>query len=359
MWADNPNRKKFYTTNQGCDVVTVFDAATSLQMRYIKIGASPQIESPHMIKISPDGQYWYASFSNSGTVLEKHRTSDDSYVGQINLGIGLWNTFTITSDSKKAFVVDWESDGKILYVDLENLKVITTYSGAGLFAYPHGSAVNSTGTTLYVTAQYGNFIYKIDVTDPLNPNINLVTLDDSGVASTAHSLDPHDIAFAPDDTLGLYYFVTCEYSNEVRVMQVSNDQLVATVNTGHYPQEMSFSKTKQYLFVSCMYDSTTTETRGSVSAISYALNQSVGPPVNLIPLANIKNKIAEPHGIGVDDNKGLVYVANRNLDGPLPHHTTSCAGKIGFVSFIDMNTLTTHSKTEEVAVDPYSIAVRK
>ena len=38
MWADNPNRKKFYVTNQGCDVVTVFDQATLLQMRYIPVG---------------------------------------------------------------------------------------------------------------------------------------------------------------------------------------------------------------------------------------------------------------------------------------------------------------------------------
>ena len=61
MWADNPNRKKVYVTNQGCNVVTVFDAATQLQMRYIDVGSALD-KSPHMIKLSPDGNYWYTCF---------------------------------------------------------------------------------------------------------------------------------------------------------------------------------------------------------------------------------------------------------------------------------------------------------
>ena len=69
--------------------------------------------------------------------------------------------------------------------------------------------------------------------------------------------------------------------------------------------------------------------------------------------------MAEPHGIAVDDASGLVYVANRNISGPLPHHSTNCAGRIGFVSFIDLKTLAMLPKTREIAKDPYSIALRK
>src|ERR1041385_3017220 len=39
-WSDNPNRKKYYVTCQGCDVVVSIDAATNLQMRYIPVGRS-------------------------------------------------------------------------------------------------------------------------------------------------------------------------------------------------------------------------------------------------------------------------------------------------------------------------------
>ena len=70
--------------------------------------------------------------------------------------------------------------------------------------------------------------------------------------------------------------------------------------------------------------------------------------------------MAEPHGIAVDDENGLVYVTNRNLTGSsIPHHTSNCGGKNGFISFIDLNTLEViKDKRIEVAVDPYSIAIR-
>jgi hypothetical protein len=36
-FSGDPNRKKFYVTNQGCDVVTVFDQNTLLPMRYVSV----------------------------------------------------------------------------------------------------------------------------------------------------------------------------------------------------------------------------------------------------------------------------------------------------------------------------------
>ena len=69
-----------------------------------------------------------------------------------------------------------------------------------------------------------------------------------------------------------------------------------------------------------MYDTTDPGTRGSVTVINYKTYQKI---------KNIKTNMAEPHGIAVDDASGLVYVANRNITGPIPHHTTSCGGKIG------------------------------
>ena len=70
--------------------------------------------------------------------------------------------------------------------------------------------------------------------------------------------------------------------------------------------------------------------------------------------------MAEPHGIGMDEEHGFVYVANRNISGSsVPHHSSSCVGINGFISFIDLNTLEViPNKKVEVAVDPYSVSVR-
>ncbi|HUM47962.1 MAG TPA: YncE family protein, partial [Chitinophagales bacterium] len=329
-FSDDPDRKKFYVANQGCDLVTVFDTKTLLAMRCIDIGALSGIEVPHQLKVSPDGQYWYACFVQ-GTVLQKYRTSDDSFVGQIEIGPGNWNTMAISSDGTKAFVVDWDDEGKIAYVDLENLKFNQYYQGSGLFFGPHGSWLNNAFTTLYVTAQYGNFIYKIDITNPSFPVIDQVVLKPGQQPNTIQgTLDPHELMLSNDESK---YFVTCEASDEVRVMDANTDTLIAIIPVGNYPVEMAMSKTHPYLFVTCMEDPCSEPVcKGSVYVIDYN---------TLTVVKVLQSGLFEPHGVAVDDGEGIVIVSNRNVNpsGPAPHHVSDCGGRNGYMKFIDLNTL--------------------
>jgi DNA-binding beta-propeller fold protein YncE len=353
-FADNPQRRKYYVTNQGCDVVTVVDAETNLQMRYVSVGASSSIEAPHYIKISPDGLYWYVSFI-SGGYLEKHRTSDDALVGRILLGpnasaaYGSWNTFTITADSRYAYVVDWAFDGRMARVNLETMQWEQTYQGSGLLIQPHGSAMSPDGNFLYVTCNQGNYVYKIDVTDPWSPVIDKVIIDGTGVAINAPSENGHEIMFSPDATK---YFVTSQRSNLIRIMSATNDSLLASIPVGTYPQEMDVSESMPYLYVSCMEDTVTYPgQRGSIAVIDWQTHQ----------LVTTINTGWQPHGVAVNDDMGIVFITNRNVvpGGPAPHHSGACAGRNGYFTLIDMNTntLVPGSKTE-VAVDPYSAVYR-
>ena len=354
-FSDNPQRKKFYVANQGCDVVTVFDEQTLLPMRYISIGNSPSIEAAHDIQVSPDGQYWYVVFYK-GNSIQKYRTSDDSYVGQAILNVnqppviinGNWSTFAMTSDGSTAFITDLSSPGYIAEVNLNNLTV--THHGG--FNSPHGSAVSPDGNFLYVTEQYGSSkIYKIPVTDfSAYTEVNLYT------SQPAVYLNTHQVEFSPD---GTEYFVTCSGTSEVRVMQTSNDAFITSIPVGGYPAEMDVSSTKNLLFVTCEEDTLSFPgKRGSVAVIDMTTNSQV----SWSPIYTGH----QPHGISVDDVNNLVYVANRNAvtGGPAPHHTSVCGGKDGYITFIDMNahalvkTKTGTVKSIEVAVDPYEVALR-
>jgi DNA-binding beta-propeller fold protein YncE len=339
------NRKKFYVVNQGCDVVTVFDQKTLLPMRYVDVGSKAGIESAHMIKVSPDGQYWYVIFTG-GTYLEKYRTADDSFVGRALIGAGNWNTFVISSDSKMAFCIDMNpTNAKIATVNLNTLQA-TTQIG---FVYPHGSALNNTDDTLYVTQQSNSSkLYKIPVADFSSfSEVNLYT------TTPAKSLDAHELQFSPD---GKNYFVTCQGTSEVRVFETGTDKLLAIIPVGDEPSELSFSKNRPYVFVTCVEDSKSSPgKRGSVAIINY----------KTYTLEKFIYTGPQPHGIEVDDEAKLVYVVNRNAnpDGPAPHHTNECGGRNGNVSFIDLNTLQmvgsgSSFKKVEVSVDPYSIAIR-
>ncbi len=346
-FSDIPGRKKFYVANQGCDQVTIFDSETKLAMRYVKVGKTDAAESPHMIRVSPDGKYWYACFLNS-TALQKFNTSDDSPAGNIEIGTGFWNTFIISSDSKKAFVVSWEADGKVAEVDLENMKLVSTIGGNGFIKYPHGSAINMAGTILYLTAQTGNFIYKIPVNDP--GNYEEIVLDPTDPVIYGSKYDGHEIVFSPDESK---YFVSCTKSNEVRVMKTADDTWMATIPNIYSPLEMGISKSKGFLLVTSSEDTVSYPgKRGSVSVIDVASNSFV-------------KKIFtgfQPHGLGIDEEKNLVYVANRNTNpsGPAPHHSSTCGGRNGYVTAIDLNSLEILPKfNAEVLTDPYSVAVRK
>lgn len=342
-WADDPNRKKVYIANQGCDVVTVFDAQTQLPMRYITVGKDPNtMEVPHMIKISPDGKYWYVIFVNAN-IMQKFRCSDDVLVGEANLGLYFdWNTLVISDDGTRGYCVSWVSNGRIASVDLTQMKLINNYGG---YFFPHGVALNETNDTIYVTGQTGNYIMKIDTSLATTQTISL---QPGFPPSTANSLNPHEVMLSKDKK-NLY--VTCQLSNDVRIYNIPTGS-ITVIPVGGTPLEMALSETKNKLYVTCMDD--VTSFPGSHGTVSEILLGGAYPEQR-IPVGFM------PHGIAVDEANGLIYVASRNLlsSGPTPHHSAVCAGRNGFVNYIDVNTFTLKPKRTELSVDPYSAAIRK
>ena len=346
-FADNLQRSKFYVANQGCDIVSVFDANSQTLMRYIDVGSKDDIESPHQIKVSHDGNYWYTIFF-SGTTFQKYDARDDSFVEEVEIGVGSWNTFRISSDNKYAYIVNWSASGSVAIVDLENMELIKKIDGSGVFEWPHGSMINPSNDVLYVTAQHGNFIYKVDLNDIDNPMVTKIALNNAS-PTTISWLNPHEIEMTPD---GSKYFVTCEESNEIRVVNTANDSLLAVIPTGDFPQEMAISTSSPYLFVTCTEDVSTFPGQiGSIHIIDYNTNT----------LVKTIHSGFQPHGIAVDEKTQLVYIAHRNINsnGPAPHHTTDCVGRNGYVTMIDMNTLELVPDYKvEISVDPYSVSVR-
>lgn len=348
-FSDNPNRSKIYVSNQGCDLVAVFDAKTKSLMRYVNVGNSGAIEVPHSVVVSPDGQFWYADFVGI-PYFQKHRCSDDTKVGELNLVDVGWHTMSISGDSKYAFAIHWDGNGKVALIDLTDFSVVQIYQGSGLFIYPHGSALNQNGSIGYVTASSGNFIYKINMADPNNPDITEVVLQPGDISSSSNDqFKPHQIGFSPDYS---NYFVSCETTNEVRVFNSSNDSLIAIIPTCKIPEEMSFSTTTPYLFVTSFKDTSTfSPNTGCVTIINYQTKTFV---------KNIYTGF-QPHQLRVDDADGYVFVANRNISmsGPAPHHVSSCTGRNGYATAIDLNTLELVPNFKvELSVDPYSVSIR-
>ncbi len=349
-WANNQGRKKFYAVNQGCDVVTVFDAETQLPMRVIHVGNKLSGNTPHQVRVSPDGRYWYVTFVNSN-ILQKFNCKDDSYVGDIPLsplaaGSGPddaqdWNSFVISEDGKRAYCVSWTASGKIAAVDLENRRLLHYLGGQ---TFPHGVALNEAEDKIYVTAQGGNYITEIDTGFTYT---NQWSLDNNAPPTNLPTLEPHYMILSADKKNLL---VSCQKSNDIRVFNLLSQSVTHVIPTGVYPQEITYSSVFDQYFVSCTEDTVSFPgAHGSITRIQ-AGNYTT-------------TRIAcgfQPHGIAVDDNKKLLYVLSRNViaSGPAPHHTSLCAGRNGFVNFIDLSTFKVTAKRYELSVDPYFIFAR-
>lgn len=347
-FSDNVNRRKIYVANQGCDLVTVFDAQSKLIMRAIDVGNSSQTEAPHDMIVSPDGQYFYISFY-SNDIFQKYSTNTNSKIGELVMPDMMWHSIAISGDSKYAITSHWDANGKVALIDLTNMKIILTYQGSNLFVWPHGCELNYDGSIAYITSQMGNFIYKVNLADPQNPDISQIPLQTGETPSANGIYKPYTVKYFPDYSK---YAVTCQGTNELRIFDASTDSLLNIIKTTGVPQLMSFSNKLPYLFVSCMEDTANTQTTSRVDVINYNSRQM---------LAAVFTG-TQPRGIVVDDDNNCVWVANRNISpvGWAPHHTTSCAGNNGYITIIDMNTLELIPGWEaEVSVDPYSIAIRK
>lgn len=337
---------KYYISNQGCDLVAICDPERQVIARYIKVGISEgNIELPHTIKLAPDSKHWYAVFY-AGNVFQKFRTSDDSLVGTANITVGGWSSLVITDDSKTAFISDLINHA-IVQINLDNMQQVGPFYN--IYQNAHGLAINPITGWLYVTNQYSNYINRALLSDLTSPEC--IPLFPGAPCADINSYNPHEILFTPDSSR---YFLTCDFSNEIRVLSSHNDSLLATIAVGSQPKEMSISNRHPYLFVTCGETlNYNIAYRGSVSVINYQTNQLV---------KEIKEAFFQPHGIAVNDDKDVVYVSSRNADpnGPAPHHVSQCGGRNGFLSIIKMNTLTVDPNYKnELSVDPYSIFYKK
>jgi DNA-binding beta-propeller fold protein YncE len=333
--ANASGRQKIYITMQSCDLVGVVDAERRVLMRYIPVGKTPATELPHNVRVDPSGRYAYVSFYG-GNYVQKIDTDKDSVIAEAFVGTGNWNIVQVTPDGNKLMVTDWNDNGKAVLIDAASMTVEQT---VGNLSKPHGIASNP-AHTFFVTSEVKNVIYKFSIVSPFFKEVN--------AGPSPSSLVIHEIVMTPDYSR---YFVSCQATGEVRVFDANADTLIKMITVGHHPQEIALSKSRPYMFVTCMEDSSSVPGyKGSVYAINY----------NTYETTRIDGPFYQPHGITVDDQNGTFYVVSRNFEqsGPAPHHSSACGGRNGYYSVYDLNTFKRLPRRYEVSADPYSAETR-
>ncbi|MBA3828832.1 MAG: hypothetical protein H0X33_07835 [Taibaiella sp.] len=355
-------RQKIYATCQdaatrGTDLMAVIDCERNVIMRYLTIGIdSTTIESAHNVRVSNDGKNAYVCFYNNGAIQRLNASTDQIETGNNQLAAlkaTNWSIMCLSDDNTKLLISDWISGGSVATVPTATMLPDRSRTYAGM-NNPHGIVANRSFDTFFVTANEGNCIFKL--TDPLTQPI-LISLDGSpasdntAVDASGTAPHPHDIVMSPDFSR---YYVTCEKTNDVRVMDAYADTLIKVIPVGTFPQELAISTApgSPYLLVTCLADvaHSPADKIGSVYVINYQTNEVV---------TAIYGDFYKPHAIAIDDKNGKFYVFSENLGGSILHHATGGNLPDGWYSIYNMGTWTPYNTIRyEMKAFPYAAAAR-
>lgn len=363
-WAaeETQNGGKVFSLCAGSDLVAVTDLKSNLLMRFIEIGQQPdKLEAPHFIVMSPDQQFLYITFIESGgtgmgnsAIVEKYTTDTYERVGTVNVAsnpaliqLNLIGTRAIISHFN-------DGDGtKLTLLDTENMVVLDEAAGSSdLLSRPHGLSATLDFETLYVAPAGGNYFAQWEIKNDQFVSQEKYVLDPSEGAPLASSkYAPYHCILLEADSL---LFISNNKTNDVRVFHTRDHSLVKVIPVGAFPRLMTYDEVSKRIFVACANEENTAvqgSIKGCVSAIDVA---------TLTEVKRIFGLGQRPHGVGIAPGRRQLYVTSENVGGEdPPHHVIDgISGPPGKYYIVDLTTLEVITDSEtEIGVFPNALVV--
>jgi len=345
-------RRKAFVCAAGSDLVAVLDLDTYHVMHYIPVGIYPTAdESPHYIQISPDGRYFYVTLI-AGAAIEKYRTDTYEKVGRVEVGSDPAH-IELSGDGRLAVVTHFTTTQpvKLTLLDVERMQVLDELRDptGQIVARPHGLWVTRDLRYAYVTANAGNYLTKIEI-DPSRGRF----VDFTQVPLVPGDLPQPDSRWGPYQILaeptGLYYFVSCDAANQVRVFRRRDDSLVAVIPTASAPKLMAYHN--GLVYVACLKASAPALQGEKLGAITVIDAQNPRLLTHLYGLGHL------PRGLSVDPVKSTLVVSFENVAGTDPPHHPQAGlpGAPGKVYFVQIPSFQTQA-VREIPLNGYGLAL--
>lgn len=271
MWSMKCNAEVCaFIPNSDNDSVSVIRVSDNTVIATFNTG-----DEPRGIDATSDGSHLYITNHGDDTV-SVIRTSDYANVGTINVGKEPYDV-SVTPDGSHAYVANRGDDTVSVIRTSDNTVIQTVTVGSepyGIDVTPDGAFVyvaNSGGATISVISTSGNSV---------NETIELGSDD-----------QPNMLETTPD---GRYAYVTLAAEN-VLVIRLSDNTIVATVPVGNAPKGLAVTPDNDHVYVSNSRDDT-------VSVIRISDNTVI----------RIVDVGSSPYGVDVTPDGNYVYAANLN-----------------------------------------------
>jgi len=160
----------FYVAAESDDFVEKIEFGTGglRLLKSIEVGSWPtEIEGPHGLAVSADGEYWYLSLAHgqpgpTGSVV-KYATEDDAWLGEVEVGM-FPATMAISPSIGLLYVVNFNLHGlpepsSISVVDPESMSEV---GRVDVGVMPHGARMNAAGSRLYSVNMMDDVLVEID-----------------------------------------------------------------------------------------------------------------------------------------------------------------------------------------------------
>lgn len=236
-----------YICSQASDQLYIIDGDKKYVSRVLNLGVwnGASTIAPHNARIY--GDYFYVTQIKAGKFV-KFRISDNSIAGEVT-GLEVPGMIELSPDGKRAFVSKSSTatgSYNVIYVINTETMQLTGELNIPVAGIPHGIAVNSTASKIYVANLTKD---RISVINTVTGDIEGDDIVMSTGGTTVH--EPMHMYVSPDDK---YIYVSCRKSNKLIVYDAVTRNIVKELTFTSHPMQISIAPGGNKLYVNLMSD---------------------------------------------------------------------------------------------------------
>jgi DNA-binding beta-propeller fold protein YncE len=317
VYYTNPSPKTLIT-NQAADLVAVVYPNPSnkfLVTRLIPVGSNAFLDAPHYVNIDPQKRYFFVSLITGGTLERHEMNADYPWAGTLTINAGSSPAhIEISPDGQSGYVTNFDASGterRTKKFSVSPFEITDTAFSPNMNA-PHGMALSSNGQYLYVSAQIGEYLFKITTADMEIEMERGVDVSVPPGGNGTGQFRPYQIVLSPD---GNYLFVSFNgpvgnsNNDKVRVFNSSDLSFVTDIEVGNNPILMKITPDGRYLFV-C--------NKNKNSSGKYTV--SIVDVASRTLLRTVEDVGVQPHGVDFTPDGQYAIIACETQAGFDGHH---------------------------------------
>ena len=305
-----------YVTAESEDQVALirFDGRDAVVVQEINVGVWPvEIEGPHGLAVSPEGDYWYLSVAHGfpyGHVY-KYATGDDQWIGRVELDM-FPATMQISAATGMLYVVNFNlhGDKKPSFVSVVDPESMTEIDQIETGIMPHGSRLTRDGLKHYSVAMMDGMLYEIDAVGMRVTRTLYLGKDPAPATGMKRSkgrtgnhnrppMRKEKPTWAAPDPSGEHVYVTNNGTDEVVEVDLTDWRISRRFATGKGPYNCEVTSDGKLLVVTYKTDAAT----------------AVWDLRSGRELARIQNTRRVTHGVAISPDSRYAFVSVEGIRG--------------------------------------------